>query len=203
MKSRISFVIVLCIFQSTIVFGQERVPREVSVAGIPGVIAAGAKWQQVWQGTDNADSVLGLPDGSVLFAQEQPSTIRKLDKNDYDSAYIKNTEGAGSLFIDSKGRIIAAQKTCTDPGRSNLPCTVPTKIGIIYPENERKTLVDNIDGKPLERPSEALADKRGNIYFTDNGPYYMKPGGKAMAIGNNLRASGIMLSPDEKTLYIG
>lgn len=182
---------------------EERLPREVTVKEIPGVIAAGAKWQQVWQGTDNADGVIGTPDGGVLFAQEQPNTIRKLDKNDYDSAYVKDTHGAGGIAIDYQGRIIAAQKTCTDPGRANLPCSEPTKIGIIYPEKDRKVLVDNYQGKPLTRPSEAIVDKRGNVYFTDGAPYYFKPGGQAIKIGDNIRASGIMLSPDEKTLYIG
>ncbi len=207
MKSKMKILfIVSCILQTALAFGQapaqQRLPREVTVTEIPGVIAAGAKWQQVWQGMDNADGIIGTPDGGVLFAQEQPNTVRKLDKNDFDSAYVKNTEGAGSLFIDSKGRIIATQKTCTDPGRG-VPCTVPPKIGIVYPEKERKALVDNIQGKPLARPSEAIVDKKGAIYFTDDGPYYVKPGGKAMPIGNNMRASGIMLSPDEKTLYIG
>src|SRR5688500_1800498 len=122
MKSKVVFVILSCILPATFVFGQapqqRQLPREVTVTEIPGVIAAGAKWQQVWQGMDNADGVIGTSDGGVLFAQEQPHTIRKLDKNDYDSAYVKNTEGAGGIFIDHQGRILAAQKTCTDPGRS-------------------------------------------------------------------------------------
>src|SRR2546423_13006287 len=91
--------------------------REVTVSAIPGVIAAGAKWQLVWQGTDNADGIVGTPDGGLLFAQEQPSTIRKLDRNDNVSVYVKDTHGAGALAIDSHGRILAVERTCTDPGR--------------------------------------------------------------------------------------
>ena len=208
MKCKILSLILPVLSVSAWVYGQrgaqEQFPREVTVTEIPGVIAAGARWQQVWQGLDNADGLLGLPDGSVIFAQEQPSTVRKLDKNDYDSAYVKDTHGAGSLFVDSKGRIIAPQKTCTDPGRANLPCNEPTKIAVIYPEKERKVLVDSALGKPLKRPSEAQVDQKGNIYFTDGIAYYVKAsGGEAVAIGDNLRAGGIMLSPDEKTLYIG
>src|SRR5258708_616171 len=54
--------------------------REVTVAGIPGVVAAGAKWTLAWQGTDNADGIVGTDDGGLLFAQEQPSQVSKLDK---------------------------------------------------------------------------------------------------------------------------
>jgi gluconolactonase len=210
MKLRFIGVTFCCVLASVLAWGQggqgapQQFPREVTVTEIPGVVAAGAKWQQVWQGLDNADGILGLPDGTVIFAQEQPSTVRKLDKNDYDSAFIKDTHGAGSLWMDSKGRIIVPQKTCTDPGRGNLPCTEPTKIAIIYPEKERKVLVDKALGKPLQRPSEVQMDKKGNLFFTDNIAYYVKAsGGEPVAIGNNLRASGIMLSTDEKTLYIG
>ena len=58
---------------------RETLPRDVTVAGIPGVIAPGAKWQQVWQGTDNADGIVGTADEGLLFAQEQPNTVRITD----------------------------------------------------------------------------------------------------------------------------
>src|SRR5215470_14472412 len=85
----------------------EKLPREVKITEIPDVVAADAKWQQVWQGTDNADGIVGTPDGGLLFAQEQPSTVRKLDRSDNVSVYVKDTHGAGALAIDSHGRILA------------------------------------------------------------------------------------------------
>ena len=176
--------------------------REVTVTAIPGVIAAGAKWQLAWDGTNNADGITGTPDGSVLFAQEQPNTIRKLDTKDYDSAYVKDTHGAGSVAIDSQGRLIAAQRTCTDPGRGNLPCSEPTKISIIYPEKDRKVLADNFNGKPLGRPNDLVVARNGTVYFTIGGAYYVKPGGTMAAAAEDIRSNGIMLSPDEKTLYV-
>ena len=199
MKSKAMLVIAFCLSLSTFVLGQV---GEVRVTGIPGVIAAGAKWQQVWQGTDNADGILGTPDGGLLFAQEQPSTIRKLDKNDKDSIYVKDTHGAGAVAMDSQGRILAVERTCTDPGRSNTPCSEPTVVGIIYPEKERKVLADNFQGKPLGRLNDLVADKKGAVYFTVGAAYYVKPGGQVISLGDNIRSNGIMLSPDEKTLYV-
>lgn len=179
----------------------EKLPREVTTTEIPGVIAAGAKWQQVWQGGDNGDGIVGTADGGVIFAQEQPSTVRKIDKNDYDAAYAKDTHGAGALAIDSHGRILAVQRTCTDPGRANIPCTEPTKVAIIYPEKDRKVIADSIDGKPFGRLSDLVVDKKGTVYFTGSIAYYVKPGSKVISL-DNIRANGIMLSPDEKTLYV-
>jgi len=67
--------------------------REATVTAIPGVVAAGAKWSLVWQGTDNADGIVGTDDGGLLFAQEQPNRVSKLDQNDTVSVFVQNTRG--------------------------------------------------------------------------------------------------------------
>ena len=71
--------------------------REVTVTAIPGVVAAGAQWTLAWQGTDNADGIVGTEDGGLLFAQEQPNRVSKLDPNDKVSVFVQNTRGAGSV----------------------------------------------------------------------------------------------------------
>ena len=199
MKSKATFAIACCLLGSSAALSQV---REVTVTAIPGVIAAGAKWQLVWQGTDNADGIVGTDDGGLLLAQEQPNVIRKLDKNDKDSAYVNDTHGTGAVAIDSKGRILGVERTCTDPGRGNAPCTEPTKVAIIYPEKDRKVLADNFQDKPLGRLNDLVVDKRGAVYFTAGAAYYAKAGGQVMSLGDNIRSNGIMLSPDEKTLYV-
>jgi gluconolactonase len=40
------------------------------------------------------------------------------------------------------------------------------------------------------------------VYFTVGGAYYFSPGGSLASLGDNIRSNGIMLSPDEKTLYV-
>jgi gluconolactonase len=76
-------------------------------------------------------------------------------------------------------------------------------VSIIYPEKDKKVIVDNYQGKPLGRLSEALVGNNGIVYFIAGSAYYVKPGGQAIVIGENLRAGGLALSPDEKTLYVG
>jgi gluconolactonase len=213
MKPNASIAIVLSVLASALVLGQPSAQqvqqqaqpqgvREVTVSEIPGVIAAGTKWKLVWQGTDNADGIVGTPDGGLLFAQEQPNRISKLDANDKLSVFVGNTHGAGSVAMDSKGRLLAVQRTCTDPGGNPNQCSEPTAVGIIYPENERKTLTDGFQGKPLGRPNDLVADKKGGAYFTSGGAFYVSPAGQVSSIGENLRTNGIILSPDEKTLYV-
>ncbi len=208
MKS-LSGLLIICLVESTLAWSQPTLPlqgqqqpvREVIVSGIPGVIEAGARWSLVWKGTDNADGIVGTADGGLLFAQEQPSRVSKLDKADKLSVFAEDTSGAGSLALDSRARIIAVQRTCTDPGL-NAPCSEPTKIGIIHPTSERRTLADRFQEKPFGRLNDLVVDKKGGVYFTVGGAYYVNPRGDVSNIGENLRTNGIMLSADEKTLYV-
>ena len=174
--------------------------REVTVATIPGVVAAGAKWTLAWQGTDNADGIVGTSNGGLLFAQEQPNRISKLDRNDRVSVSIENTHGAGAIAIDAKGRVLAVERTCTDPGGRPAECKEATLVGVLAPEH--KTLADAFEGKSLGRLNDLVADKKGGVYFTSGGAYYVNTAGMVTSLGDNIRSNGIMLSPDEKTLYV-
>ena len=174
--------------------------RDVTVPAIPGIVAPGMKWSVAWQGTDNADGIVGTSDGELLFAQEQPNRISKLDKNDHAMPFLEDTHGAGAISVDRKGRIFVVERTCTDPGRKGPECTEPTAIAMVAPQ--RKKLADNIDGKSLGRLNDLIISRRGDVYFTSLGLFRMDPMGKVTTIGTNLRTNGIMLSRDEKLLYV-
>ena len=180
--------------------GQPQGAREVTVSAIPGLVLAGSRWMLAWQGTDNADGIIGTDDGGLLFAQEQPNRISKLDANDKVSVALEDTHGTGAIAIDARGRVLAVQRTCTDPGGQPAQCTEPTRIGVLSPE--RKVLADSVDGKPLGRLNDLVADKKGGVYFTVGGAYYVNVSGRVTSLGENIRANGIMLSPDERVLYV-
>jgi gluconolactonase len=215
MKS-LMFVVVGCVIGSAIAinqvgvaqqrgFAQPQGPRTVTVTEIPGVVATGATWRIAWHGTDNADGIVGTSDGGLLFAQEQPNRVSKLDQNDRFSVVLSGTHGAGSLTIDSTGRIVAVERTCTDPGRvgggpGGSPCLEPTTVAVLTPE--RRVLTDNFDGKPLGRLNDLVADKKGGAFFTSGGAYYVNPSGRVTSLGDDIRANGIMLNRDETIVYV-
>jgi gluconolactonase len=185
-------------------FPQPAPAKEVTVTAIPGVIAIGAKWKLVWQGNENADGIAGASDGGLLFAQEQINQVSKLDRNGKFSAFLTTGHGPGAVSIGPKGRVLVVERTCTDPGghQGTKPeqCAEPTGIAALTPE--RKVLADTFGGKGLGRINDLVADKKGGVYFTSGGAFYVNPSGQVNAIGKNLRTNGIMLSTDEKTLYI-
>ncbi len=182
--------------------GAARGARDVTVSAIPGVIAAGETWTVAWQGPDNADGIVGTADGGLLFAQEQPSQVSKLDRDDRMSVFLRDTHGAGALSIDASGRILAVERTCTDPGRlpSAGPCTEPTVVGVLAPE--RRTIADNIDGRPLGRLNDLVADRAGGAFFTVGGAFHTTAAGKVVSLGEGIRANGIILSRDDRVLYV-
>ena len=174
--------------------------REVTVTAIPGVVAAGATWSTAWQGTDNADGLVGTSDGGLLFAQEQPRRISKLDATDRASVFLSDTHGVGSIGIDSKGRVIAVERTCTDPGGHPESCNEPTAVSVLTPT--RAVLADRFEGKPLGRLNDIVVDAKGGVYFTVGGAYYVGPSGMIKSLGEDLRTNGVMLSRDEKIVYV-
>ncbi len=184
-------------------FPQPPPAKEVTITAIPGVVAAGAKWTEVWHGTQTADGMVGFK-GGILFAQEQSNHINRLDKNDKFSVYLTNPHGPGAIAISPKGVILVVERTCTDPGghmgATPEDCKEPTDVAALTPE--RKVIADSVDGKGLGRVNDLVTDKKGDIYFTSGGAFHVSPSGKVTAFGEDLRTNGIMLSRDEKTLYI-
>jgi gluconolactonase len=175
--------------------------RPVKVTAIAGVVAAeGAMWRVAWQGTDNADGIVGTADGGLLFAQEQLRRISKLDPMDRVSVVLSETHGVGSIGIDSKGRILGVERTCTDPGGRPEQCTESPSVSVLTPT--RSVLADRFDGKPLGRLNDLVIDGKGTVYFTVGGAYYVGANGTVKSLGENIRANGIMLSRDEKIVYV-
>jgi gluconolactonase len=185
-------------------FPQPTPEKQVTVTGIPGVITAGAQWTLVWQGPDNADGLVGTKDGGILFAQEQPSTVGRLDPTDKFSIFATDTHGTGALGIDYKGRVIGVERTCSDPGGRPDQCHEAADVIVIEEGKNHQTLASEYNGKTFWRMGELVCDSKGGVYFTEeNGTYFVNEAGKVSLIaGTDLRTNGMALSRDEKTLYV-
>jgi gluconolactonase len=177
--------------------------REAVVTAVPGVVAAGAKWELIWADFETADGIVGTPDGGVLFAQEQTDTIRKLGADDREFIYITDTHGAGAVSLDAQGRLFAVQRSCTDPGKPfSASCAELTMVSMLAPE--RRLLANSFpDGRPLGRVNDVMADGRGGAYFTVGGAFHVSAEGVVSTVADqDIRSNGIMLSPDGRTLYV-
>jgi gluconolactonase len=168
-------------------------PRDYKVAEIPGVIAAGQQWKFLWQEAgNNGDGIVGTSDGGVLVAQNDNADVVKLDKDGKPSVLYTGTHTGGSLSVNSKGELFIVE-------RGLRPA-----IWELSPQH--RLLADRYQGDTLDCLGSVLndlsADGKGGAYFTMGGLYYASPKGVVTKYGENLRTNGIILSPDEKHLFV-
>jgi gluconolactonase len=175
----------------------------VTSTAIPGVIGAGQKWKMAWQGEATADGMVGMDDGTLIFAQEQSNRILKIDGKNNATIFIARSHGPGAVSIGPNGAIYAVERSCTDPDAvTRGACTEPTDIAVLTPE--RKVLGDKMaeGGAGLGRINDLTVAKNGWVYFTGTGALALDPSGKITRIDQNLNTNGIILSGDEKQLYV-
>jgi gluconolactonase len=68
----------------------------------------------------------------------------------------------------------------------------------VLADRYRGDVLDCIGGNP----NDLSADSKGGVYFTMGGVYYADPKGAVTKYGESLTPNGIILSADEKTLYV-
>src|SRR6187431_2291315 len=169
-------------------------PAEYTVAGIPGVIAAGQKWTKVWEVSgNNADGILADKDGDLLIAQNHNSAVVKLDRSGRVSPVYSDTHTGGALAVSKKGETFMVQRGL----RQNVTQLTP----------KRRILADKLpNGDPLDCIggviNDLTADSKGGVYFTMGGLFHADAKGVVTRYGENLQTNGVVLSADEKTLYV-
>jgi gluconolactonase len=205
MRSRTTLLATLLLLRCTFSFGQGAEtfkPTETIAPNIPGVVAAGTRVLVVAQGLRGTEGPIAAPDGALLLTEQQANVITKIDAQDKRSTFLENTNGSQGLTYDSKGRLIGV-----------LPTN--KQIGVLMPT--RSVMASTFEGRPFLGPNDLVADRKGGVYFTDPGGYppagqfltdipavyYIRPDSSVIKIADDIpRPNGIILSPDEKTLYV-
>jgi sugar lactone lactonase YvrE len=169
-------------------------PAEYTVTAIPGVIAAGQKWTKVWEVSgNNADGILADKNGDLLIAQNHNSAVVKLDKDGKASPVYQDTHTGGALSMSKKGDLFIVERGL----RENVTQLAP----------KRRIHADKLpNGDPIDCLggviNDLTADSRGGVYFTMGGLFHADAKGTVTRYGENLTTNGVVLSPDEKTLYV-
>jgi gluconolactonase len=168
--------------------------QDYTVTAIPGVIAANQRWRVIWEDAgNNADGILGLDDGSLLIAQNDRSQVVRLDREARASVVYTNTYTGGALAANARGQIFIAERALSPA------------IWLLAPE--RRLFANAYNGEPLDclGPgvlNDMAADSKGGVYFTMGGVYYANPRGVITGRYGTVGGNGIILSPDERTLYV-
>ena len=173
--------------------GQPAGPREYRVTAIPGVVADGQRWRFLWQEAgNNGDGILAPDANGLLIAQNDNSQVISLDAGGRPSVVYSDTHTGGSLSLSKTGALFIVQRGL--------------RTGILQLAPRRAVLADRYQGDVLDciggNPNDLTADSRGGVYFTMGGLYYADPTGVVTRYGEGLATNGVILSADEKTLYV-
>lgn len=117
--------------------------------------------------------------------------------------FLEESKSCNGLMFDGQGRLLGCQM------KGNV-------ISIDSVTKQVDILSNRYQDKPFNACNDLVVDRQGGIYFTDprfaapdpwpqgiEAFYYRHPDGKVVRLGEDLVApNGIILSPDEKTLYV-
>jgi len=142
-------------------------------------------------------------EGNVYFTDIPKNTIHKMDAAGKFTEFTTKSNHANGLAINAKGEIVA--------------CEMDGAIVALSPDGkDRRVIADKYDGKRFNAPNDLVLDQNGGIYFTDpmfRAPdplpqgktcvYYVDAQGKVTRLIDDLpNPNGVILSPDEQTLYV-
>lgn len=177
------------------------IAHDYAVTAIPGVIAADQKWKTIWRagGLEAstltffvADGIVAADDGAILVPRAELSQVIELTLAGKVSVAYQDTRTGGALSRNKKGQLFIAQRELNPAIAELAP--------------QRRLLADRYQGDPLDCLGVGLNDltaaSNGGVYFTMGGLYYADPHGVITKYGENLRTNGLVLSANEKILYV-
>ncbi len=145
--------------------------------------------------------------GNIYFVDMSTSKLYRLDSHGVLDTVLEKTESGAGLMFDKSGRLFMTQF-----GGARLVEVDLAKRSLI-------TVADSFEGKSFSNCNDLTIDSQGGIYFTDplykapphpqgkQSVYYASPEKDSKrtvtrAMDDDNRPNGVMLSPDEKTLYV-
>lgn len=142
--------------------------------------------------------------GNVFFTDIPRSLIFKLDREGELSIFRKESNNANGLMFNAAGELMACEMAS---GRL---------VAISGDGDSVRTVAAEYQGKRFNAPNDLVIDREGGVYFTDphfrapmplpqevTAVYYVAPDGNVTRLIDDLPApNGVILSPDEKTLYV-
>jgi len=142
-------------------------------------------------------------DGAVYFSDIPNRRIHRIDTSGKVAIFREDSNSANGLMVNPKGEVVA--------------CEMDGAVVVLSQSGEsRRVITDRYEGKRYNAPNDLVLDRAGGVYFTDpqfRAPmplpqgktcvYYVDASGKVTRLIENLpNPNGVLLSPDEKTLYV-
>jgi gluconolactonase len=206
--------VVITLFLSAIVVSighaQQR-PR-----GDPSIIAPTATLETVFDGGFFTEGPAAAPDGTIYFSditqtwrtKNQAGHIWRYNPRTGQTSIYRSPSGmANGITFDLQGRMIVAEGA--DFGGRRVTRTDMT--------TGRSEIIAGVyNGRPFNSPNDVAIDAKGRIYFTDPRYFGHEPveqpvqgvyrididGSVRLIVTDANKPNGVLVSPDQKTLYV-
>ncbi|MBS0208120.1 MAG: SMP-30/gluconolactonase/LRE family protein [Planctomycetes bacterium] len=141
--------------------------------------------------------------GNVYFTDIPAQRIHKIDAQGKLSTFREESSKTNGLMVNGRNELLG----CEMLGRI---------VAMPLDGKPLRVLASEYQGQPFNAPNDLVVDRAGGVYFTDphfgrtgelpqkvTAVYYVDPAGKVSRLVDDLKApNGVILSPDEKTLYV-
>jgi gluconolactonase len=132
--------------------------------------------------------------GEVYFSDIPSNRIHRIDPKGELSTFLEESAAANGLMFDAGGRLLVCQ------GQAKRLSAIDVRTRQIT------SLAEKWDNQELGTPNDLVIDRQGGKYFTtpDTGSvYHVDVRGRVVRLlEKQPRPNGVILSPDEKTLYV-
>lgn len=170
-------------------------------------VPPGTKLALLWLECEFTEGPAPAADGTLLFS-DIGNRIMKYDPASKKVSVFREPSGkANGLMFDPQGRLMACEGA--GPGGER-------RITITGPNGKVRTLADAYEGKRFNSPNDLAINTAGDVYFTDpryvgddprdldfEGVFLVKPDGKvSIATREVEKPNGILVAPDQKTVYV-
>jgi gluconolactonase len=177
------------------------------LAAEPSYFPADSKLEKLWGEGEFTEGPCLAPDGSIYFS-DIGNRILKFNPATKKTTVFRDPSGrSNGMKFDAGGRLIVCEGANTGGNR---------RISVTEQDGTVRTLADKFMGKRFNSPNDLALDAGGRVYFTD--PRYVGDekreldtesvyrvdldGSVTRIIDDVKKPNGIVLSPDQKALYL-
>lgn len=155
------------------------------------------------------------PAGNLYFSDQPNNIIRRITTEGVVEKVLQPSGVTNGMAFDRQGRLLMCQSNGSN--YPDDPSAGKRRVVRLEKDSTLTVLADTFNGRPFIAPNDLCVDSQGNIYFTD--PYYddgkteksqpvsavyrIATSGKITRVISNLqKPNGIIITPDNKTLYV-
>ncbi len=171
------------------------------------IVPGGAKLELLWNEGEFTEGPAPAADGAILFS-DIGNKIYRYDSKSGKTTIFRDPSGkSNGLKFNPAGELVACEGAA--PGGNR-------RISITDAKGNARTLADKFDGRRFNSPNDLAITTTGRVYFTDpryvgdepreldfEAVFLVEPTGAVRVATREVeKPNGIIVTPDDKTVYV-